>query len=512
MESKIEFVPPHASLSSSPISIETEKDKFKRFLKIQGFIFKDYVIDIIYNTIFNLNGSVKALLLRGPAGVGKTSLGELLAKYLGAELVFFQCTYGTSEEDMLYKYVPSEDTKSGIKIALGPIPLALEMSRSKKVVLLIDEFDKTRPSADALLLDVLQNARVSLYLEEEERIIEGKKENLIVVITSNDFREFSEPLVRRVVHVYIEPLPTIEVFKLMLRKFPRNTALLLAQIYDDTIKANLIKPATIQELEQLGKILQKHNAGKVPLTRLIRSFIVKYDDDWKSYLSYVKSGRRPLSWLVERVESNGEDNGEIDEYYDLTDVNTSGEVEGIIDNIEKEAKEQERREDGIILTSNSVVPSDSDHYTVAIQLLKPEPTSNPLVLKGLGEFREEYGELAPIDYEEHRRTMLGYPEKLGRLVCGSQVLFKIYFDNINLNVVDVFDRILYYADEVIRGLITINIDDNCKVQMDTAVLLKENTIEVAVKAPCTCASSNSLPEKLGRILLSKLEEIRDYVL
>jgi MoxR-like ATPase len=276
-----------------------------KFLEQNGFYLENRKVSVIEKIIA---GNRKTFLLRGPAGTGKTHLTYLIAKWLNAEYVFFQCTYGTSEDELLYKYVPTENTKSGVRIALGPVPRALLMSQKRKVVLVLDEFDKTRPSADALLLDVLQNFRVSLYLNDNETIITGNPDNLIVFLTSNDMREFSEPLLRRLVVIMLNPLPTATVYEMLKKQFKENIALLLTQVYEDTLKAGLRKPATIQELTQLGKILE--SGVNAQLQDLIRMFIVKYDDDWNKYLQYV-ANRKPYKFTQQN-----ENDVDITQYYE----------------------------------------------------------------------------------------------------------------------------------------------------------------------------------------------------
>lgn len=110
------------------------------------------------------------------------------------------------------------------KTILGPLPEALIKSREKLSILVLDEFDKTRPSAGALLLDFLQNCRVSVRISNEDKVIRGNPENLIVFLTSNEEREFSEPLLRRVIVINIPPLPTVTVFNIMLKYFDEKTA------------------------------------------------------------------------------------------------------------------------------------------------------------------------------------------------------------------------------------------------------------------------------------------------
>jgi MoxR-like ATPase len=287
----------HGMQSKRRVTKQDSRKTLYEFLQENDFYVDHTTADLLEKITSNTR---KAIMLRGPAGVGKTQLTYLVSRWLGSEYVYFQCTYGTDEDMLLYKYIPTEQTKSGIKIALGPVPRALMMSQKKKVVLVLDEFDKTRPSADALLLDVLQNYRLSLYLDDNETIITGNPENLIVFLTSNDMREFSEPLLRRLVLITLRPLPTTTVYEILKKQFKENVALLLTQIYDDTVKAGLRKPATIQELTQLGEVLE--SGVNVQLQDLIRMFIVKYDDDWSKYLQYVSS-REPYKFVNDNANS-----------------------------------------------------------------------------------------------------------------------------------------------------------------------------------------------------------------
>ena len=334
----------------------------------------------------------KAFLFVGPAGVGKTQLTELIARYLNAEYIFFQCTAGTSEDDLLYKYVPSEETKSGVKITYGPIPRALKVSQNRMVVLVLDEFDKTRPSADALLLDVLQNHRVSLYLGDRETVIEGRMENLVIILTSNNMRELSEPLLRRLARIPLEHLPAVEVYRLLSKRFPKEVALLLTQIYVDTVNAGLRKPATIQELYQLGEILVKKGQF-MPLGDLLRMFIIKYDDDWDKYVRYVKTRKPYDSSLLQVAKDEGKDSmakyyepqAEVAELKDDKEKPKQQEVRELLEKIRKLAVKEEKQEaeptkidqEKPVLVTLKIPDKDFVAYTQVIKTLRPPATDNP---------------------------------------------------------------------------------------------------------------------------------------
>ena len=275
------------------------------FFRSRGRLIDKTTADLLQNAL-EMPG-VKAFLLEGPPGVGKTSLTELIAQWLGADgYIYVLSTPNTDEDTLLYKFVPDENTKSGIRVAEGPVTQAVKRAaKGEKVVLVIDEFDKTRPSADALLLDLLQNGRITLYLGGKEDVVKADPNNLYIFLTSNNMRELSEPLARRLARVEFGPLPTSEVLELMRAKFEEPIALLLAQVYDDTVQAGLRKPATIQELIQLGNALRK--TPNAPLDRLLRMYVVKYDDDWEKLKEYVKN-RNPYSFAAKKEQEGVAEN------------------------------------------------------------------------------------------------------------------------------------------------------------------------------------------------------------
>jgi MoxR-like ATPase len=297
-----------------------------------------------------------------------------------------QCTPGTSEDDLLYKYVPSEDTKSGIKLTLGPIPRALQLSRKKMVVLVLDEFDKTRPSADALLLDVLQNYRISLYIDNKKSVIYGNPRNLVIFITSNDFREFSEPLLRRLAVITLSHLPTQRVFQILSSRFNDTVARLLAQIYDDTVRAGLRKPATLQELYELGEILSFSDGAEIDLLTLVKTFVIKFDDDLARYLSFI-SGRDPYLFRESKPREKS-----IEEYYipkKPVQIESPEEekpekrlsIRDLLDTLKVDTKVNPVHTAAEKTTVSFVAKDDEgEMYNAIVKTLRPEPSENPAVL------------------------------------------------------------------------------------------------------------------------------------
>src|SRR5206468_11209136 len=105
-------------------------------------------------------------------------------------------------------------------------PLLRAIAAAKKVVLLIDEVDKSDPEFEAFLLEVLSDFQVSV---PELGTIRARHRPA-VVLTSNRTRELSEALVRRCLHLYVDfPGPAKEA-EIVARKVPELDEKLRAQV------------------------------------------------------------------------------------------------------------------------------------------------------------------------------------------------------------------------------------------------------------------------------------------
>ena len=141
------------------------------------------------------NKNIPTLLLKGKSGAGKTFLAETFSKMINADEKFVQCFPRMGTENFQYdvdiesvmKQNPDKAIKPGILLQ------ALEKSKERPVVLVIDELGKTRPDVDSFLLDFLENGRLTTGTDT---YIKGEYP-IYTFITSNDKREIDDALLNR---------------------------------------------------------------------------------------------------------------------------------------------------------------------------------------------------------------------------------------------------------------------------------------------------------------------------
>ena len=166
---------------------------------------QDKQLDIQYvkYLLSNPTVCVPSMLLFGEPGAGKTSFAKYLATELEAELIFAPCYDGVAADQLVYNWdlgtlvdaMTDESTKGREAMKDGYLLQALRKSNDHKVVLLIDEVDKAKPSVDTFLLSYMQECMLNDPLTG---VVKGNKNNLFVVLTSNKRRDLEDALDRRI--------------------------------------------------------------------------------------------------------------------------------------------------------------------------------------------------------------------------------------------------------------------------------------------------------------------------
>lgn len=227
-------------------------DTIKSLLQSQGYITDEYVSMSVFLAM-TLN---KALLIEGPAGVGKTEIAKVMAKALDTNLIRLQCYEGLDSNHAIYEWNYQQQllflkmsesigqevwgkTENGLDnsspLVVGGLfsdrfllkrPLLQAILQEKAPVLLIDEMDRADEEFESFLLEILSDWQITI---PEIGTIQAKSIPH-VIITGNRTRELSEALRRRCLYLWIDYPEFDKELEIVKQKVPQIDAQLALQI------------------------------------------------------------------------------------------------------------------------------------------------------------------------------------------------------------------------------------------------------------------------------------------
>ena len=284
-------------MSRAPLSLPASVDALQDALAGERYIAERGLAVPIYLAL-KLR---RPLFLEGEAGVGKTEVAKVLAAALKTTLIRLQCYEGLDVSQAVYEWnyprqlleirmieVATDLDRTAVTRELftetflvkRPLLRAIEETRERAPVLLIDEIDRADEEFEGYLLEFLSDFQVTIPELGTIRAAEPP----IVIITSNRTREVHDALKRRCVYSWI-PYPSFEKeLRIVSSKVPGASERLAHQVtafVQELRTADLYKAAGISETLDWAAALSALDVATLdPLTVSdTLGALLKYQDD-----------------------------------------------------------------------------------------------------------------------------------------------------------------------------------------------------------------------------------------
>jgi MoxR-like ATPase len=250
-------------VSRAPLAIPPSVDALQDALAGEHYVAERALAVSIYLAL----RLKRPLFLEGEAGVGKTEVAKVLAAALGTSLIRLQCYEGLDVSQAVYEWnyprqlleIRMIETATDLDRAAvthelftetflikRPLLRAVEQTRERAPVLLIDEIDRADEEFEGYLLEFLSDFQVTIPELGTIRADEPP----VVVITSNRTRDVHDALKRRCVYSWI-PYPDFEKeYRIVTSKVPGASERLARQVtafVQDLRTADLYKASGISE-------------------------------------------------------------------------------------------------------------------------------------------------------------------------------------------------------------------------------------------------------------------------
>ena len=263
----------------------------------------------------------RPLFLEGEAGVGKTEIARALAAALDTELIHLQCYEGLDINHAVYEWnharqileirlmessgqvdreSAAADLFSERFLIKRPLLQAIDESREKSPVLLIDELDRADEEFEGFLLEMLGNFQITIPELGTYKAVHPP----IVIITSNRTREVHDALKRRCLYYWIEYPDYQKELQIITDKIPEAPRQLAQQVtgfIQELRETELYKiPGVSETLDWTSALLALNQSELDPqVIDDTMGIVLKYQDD----IEMVRG--EPVRAMLERSKNLG---------------------------------------------------------------------------------------------------------------------------------------------------------------------------------------------------------------
>lgn len=278
----------------------------KNFMEEEKYIANDSVIWQMAKDIGKMEKDeqkgqdIYAICLEGPPGAGKSFYAETYKKVLEkvynekVEMIEYQCD-GTTGKAELYEEIRVASAIAGNPdevIIAGKLVEAIEkVNTGKKVILFLDEFEKSRRETDSFMYGFLQKGIVITTQKGKLKVKPEYTKNLQVILCKNDERELSDPLLRRCYIMRLEEMTPENFYKTInmnLPEYDQDVKDVVALIYEK-MYANIDEFEKFPSCSEGMKAIQdacdyiQLNAPEEVIYCDILSNLLKHPDDIQTF-------------------------------------------------------------------------------------------------------------------------------------------------------------------------------------------------------------------------------------